>query len=1043
MNLKQILHGHAITLLEQKSTKAILSDAFNNDKPKINALMSAYDIGIVTIIQEHFPLGNLERSNAINKLIKQYSMLEDKATWAVDQWIDAVDGAVIREMQTIQEQLEKEKEEKDRSDNDDPWAAFDLPSSHDAPPAPTPIDFTDKSEQIDYYTNVRLDKVKGKIYIPCGVGNTDNGFYICGIEEKDCSAAPTVFALVYNYLTRNSCITPEDYPHYLSTVSTTFQLNYQHVFRLMMIILQLIKNGIIRSKLDLNYAGKDEELNIAIAIINDYVARFSRLMRVKKITLTKVPQSKNPIRISLDKKINGVYIEENKVPCNARELWYGEKINYQLDADILPDLEYILGEISPFDTFKEGQFIALKNMVGTNGHSICIMPTGSGKSLIFYLASLLQPLPMFILAPTEILIDDQIRNLKKFHHMDNVSHLKLTADNDFSKFEMRNSLLYLTPATFQNRHLLVKCRYINNGHTLVMNEKSRMLQEIKVAPGPSISYVVLDEVHCLSNWGHDFRPEYLMLSKFLNKFLDRVTFLGFTATANYTVVEDIQQQLKIPQQNIFSPIAFEKYNVSYHFQGLNSFDEMIEQVCEVVSSQIQRNERTLVFTKNDEISYQVAQAIGYEADVFQKDNTYAYHLFADEKCKVLVASEELGIGINLPNIQNIIHFGLPVSKNEFVQEIGRAGRANEAVNSYVFYLAPVPENVPTVLLKRELEIPNISQILNNIDNDYSDCYRKLNSNIASKEDLLDQIMQVYNEFEQTGRGLYVKKYPLATVEMVKKYIFMLYTIGYVNDWYSYAGNEHDGIVEIMIDVSSTNHDFYRNPANMLNRVKQRAVAYYETLGSNREQIVKTQRATDVPEAITVYVDWYYAKFLYHHKEMFLDFLDFAEANKDCDSEKVTEDIREYFTLPFIEIKSDEMYYSKLSLREIADKVAKGIGRNTLANVERINSNRYMYNLDCFLFLGNLKLYARFDKNRFERIIRNTAMNQKQELMDAISKVFIKPNTAGRFETIRCLSETATLFSGDPIRICNTLYQNADKDTVYYGMLASKLNKQFC
>lgn len=320
------------------------------------------------------------------------------------------------------------------------------------------------------------------------------------------------------------------------------------------------------------------------------------------------------------------------------------------------------------------------------------------------------------------------------------------------------------------------------------------------------------------------------------------------------------------------------------------------------------------------------------------------------------------------------------------------------MNSYVFYLAPVPENVPTVLLKRELEIPNISQILNNIDNDYSDCYRKLNSNIASKEDLLDQIMQVYNEFEQTGRGLYVKKYPLATVEMVKKYIFMLYTIGYVNDWYSYAGNEHDGIVEIMIDVSSTNHDFYRNPANMLNRVKQRAVAYYETLGSNREQIVKTQRATDVPEAITVYVDWYYAKFLYHHKEMFLDFLDFAEANKDCDSEKVTEDIREYFTLPFIEIKSDEMYYSKLSLREIADKVAKGIGRNTLANVERINSNRYMYNLDCFLFLGNLKLYARFDKNRFERIIRNTAMNQKQELMDAISKAFIKLNTAGRFET---------------------------------------------
>ncbi|HJJ89244.1 MAG TPA: helicase-related protein [Methanocorpusculum sp.] len=1007
--------------------------------PKINALMSAYDTGIVTTIQDHFPLGNLERVNAINKLIKQHSMLEDKASWAVDQWIDAVDSTVIREMQAAQEQLEKEK--KERTEN--LWEDLGLPSSHDELLEPTPIDFVGKSEQVDYYTNVRLDKTQGKIYIPCGVGNTDNGFYICGITEKECSDAPTVFALVYNYLIRNSCITPEDYPHYLNNVTTTFQVNYQHVFRLMMIVLQLIKNGVVGRKIALTYGGKDEELNIAIAIINDYVTRFSRLMRVKPIVLERVSQSKNPVMISLDKKINGVYIEENKTPCNARELWYGEKINYQLNTDILPELEYILGEISPFDTFKEGQFIALKNMMGTNGHSICIMPTGSGKSLIFYLASLLQPLPMFILAPTEILIDDQIRNLKKFHHMDNVSHLKLTADNDFSKFEMRNSLLYLTPATFQNRHLLVKCRYINNGHTLVMNEKSRMLQEIKVAPGPSISYVVLDEIHCLSNWGHDFRPEYLMLSKFLNKFLDRVTFLGFTATANYTVVEDIQQQLKIPQQNIFSPIAFEKYNVSYHFQGLQNFDEMIEKVCEIVSEQISRNERTLVFTKNDEVSFQVAQAIGYEADVFQKDNTHAYHLFADEKCKVLVASEELGIGINLPNIQNIIHFGLPVSKNEFVQEIGRAGRANEAINSYVFYLNPVPDNVPPILLKRELEIPDISRILNEIDNDYSDCYRKLNSNINSKEDLLEQIMQVYNEFEQKDQGLYVKKYPLATVEMVKKYIFMLYTIGYVNDWYSYSGNEHDGIIEIMVDVSSSNHDFYRIPANMLKRVKQRAVAYYEQLGSNREQIVKTQRVEDVPGAIKIYVDWYYAKFLYHHKEMFLDFLDFAEANKESDSEKVTEDIREYFTLPFIEIKSDEMYYSKLSLKEIADKVAQGIGRNTLANVERINSNRYMYNLDCFLFLGNLKLYSRFDKSRFERIIRNTPAKQNQELMDSISKVFVKLNTAGRFETIRCLSETVTLYGGDPVKICNDLYENADKDTVYYGMLASRLNRQFC
>lgn len=276
MNLKQILRGHAITLLERTSTKAILSDVFSNDIPKINALMSAYDIGIVTTIQEHFPLGNLERSNTINKLIKQHSMLEDKATWAVDQWIDAIDSAVIREMQAEHEQREKEKAEKLLKD---PWEDLELPSSHDVSPEPVPIDIANRSDLVDYYTNVHLDKVKGKIFIPCGVGNTDNGFYICGINEVECSSAPTVFALVYNYLTRNSCITSEDYPHYLNSVSTTYQLNYQNVYRLMIIILQLIKNGAVSRKLNIKYDGKDEELNIAIAILNDYVARFSRIMR--------------------------------------------------------------------------------------------------------------------------------------------------------------------------------------------------------------------------------------------------------------------------------------------------------------------------------------------------------------------------------------------------------------------------------------------------------------------------------------------------------------------------------------------------------------------------------------------------------------------------------------------------------------------------------------------------------------------------------------------------------------------------------------------
>ena len=99
MNLNGILQGRAVALLERQSTKALLSDAYNNNIPQVNALMSAYDVGIITTILTSFPIQSLDRSNTINKLIKQHSLLEDKATWAVDQWIAAIDATLIKEIQ--------------------------------------------------------------------------------------------------------------------------------------------------------------------------------------------------------------------------------------------------------------------------------------------------------------------------------------------------------------------------------------------------------------------------------------------------------------------------------------------------------------------------------------------------------------------------------------------------------------------------------------------------------------------------------------------------------------------------------------------------------------------------------------------------------------------------------------------------------------------------------------------------------------------------------------------------------------------------------
>ena len=677
MDFSKIFIGHAENLIDRSKTKALLGDMLQNDMTQVYALMSAYDLDIVSIVETNGSLDAIEKSALVDRLVKRFSMIERTAEWSIETWIKILTPKLMQELSDKKSGILREKEQ----------LAMELLSmTEDLPNDNTNYEtaFVSKDDISNYHTNVSLIKRDGKIFVPCGFGNTDNGFFIYGITETGIPTSTrtgNVYALVYNYLTRNSRMTFDDIPKYFETIHTPFQLDYQRVFRLSIIVLQMIKNDFYHSNgaLNINYSNADE-INLAIGLINHYSKLFAHLIGINIPSLKIVPKP-NAINVSIDNKIKGIYIEENNTPCNAREIWFGQKISYRLNEDIhLNDLEYILSEISDFEYFKEGQFEALQNMLSTNEHSICIMPTGSGKSLIFYMASLLQPLPVFVLSPTDILIEDQIRNLKKFHHIDNVSHLKLTEDNDFSKFTICNSLMYLTPTTFQNRHLLVKCRHINNGTDLNPPYNKR------ISYGSQISYVVLDEIHCLSNWGHDFRPEYLMLSHYLAKFLDKTTFLGFTATANYTVVEDIQRQLKIPEKNIFSPIELRKDNISYDFRTLKTTNAMYDEVAAIADELLAKNERTIIFTKNDDVALKVAERIGYEADVFLRDNTSAYHLFADGTCKMLVASEDLGIGINLPNIQNVIHFGLPVSKNEYVQEIGRAGRANESVKSYILYL---------------------------------------------------------------------------------------------------------------------------------------------------------------------------------------------------------------------------------------------------------------------------------------------------------------------------------------------------------------------
>lgn len=1047
MSLKDYFLNNPSLLLSEKKLRALLGDVYMNDQLSINLLMSAFSIGIIPEMRNAYPVDQFMITRWTKKLISDFGISSEKARWAVDIWISSVDQELFLQLDAAEELLRldqdeilKKQEEEARIQAEEKRARLEAEEqAREEKRRSTPdLRLKTREDYSDYYINPTLNESDEYIYIPCGFGQGDNGFLIYGIKkELVCTHKDAnVFALVYNYLIRSSTIDKDSIPFFLQRIETVYEMDFQSIYRLAVTLLQMIRHNCVDDILALNYRDDKESLQYAVKMINNYAALFCRLIGIPEVRLhVRIDKAGIPLSLHGD---NGVYVKDNPhAVSNARELWYGRRINYHLTKENLPDLEYILHEISDFDGFKEGQFSALCDMLACKNHSVCIMPTGSGKSLIYYLASLLQPLPLFIVSPTEILIQDQIRNLKEFHKMDNVAHLQLTGENSFAKWDICNSLNYLTPMTFQNRNLLIKFRYLNAGTKLFD------MREERIAQGALVSYIVLDEIHCLSNWGHDFRPEYLMLSKYLNKFFTNIPFWGFTATANYTVVEDVQKQLNIPQNNFFSPIAFERFNVSYDFRVLHTEEEMLREIAAITAPLINRNERTIVFTKSDSISEKVADAIGWEADIFNKENPSAYYHFASGKSKILVASDELGVGINLPNIRNIIHFGLPLSKNEYVQEIGRAGRANENVKSFILYLDPSLDNVPDNLLKRNTPIQSLPILLEGYENDYTDVYQKISNGAISDNELYEQLMQVYHDLRQRGQVLVVNSYPYDILEKAKQQLYMLYLTGYITDWYTYSQSRDRNGVDILVDICSTAPDGVSNPFDALNRMKERLRSYFDFMGNNRESIAKVERAKTPEEIIRVYVKWYFERYLYHHNEEFLDFFEFVSENATCDRDKITEEIKDYFVLPFAKIKSDEALYAELTLKEIIAKTSLGISKSTLVNLERINSSRYSYKLDVALFCGQLRMNDYFDANRLERIISRLPNDDEFILItNVLTALYPLCNAETKLRILNYMERKATFLRTSYMDFLKKAYANGEKDAVYYGIMANKLNKQF-
>jgi len=332
-------------------------------------------------------------------------------------------------------------------------------------------------------------------------------------------------------------------------------------------------------------------------------------------------------------------------------------------------LEQALKHYFGYDTFRPGQRQIVEQAL-QNRDLMIVMPTGGGKSLCFQLPALLKPGLTVVVSPLIALMQDQVEALRANRigatFLNSSLNVKAVRDREQDILERKIKLLYVAPERLLSERFLP------------------FLDLVQEKIG--ICAFAIDEAHCVSEWGHDFRPEYRQL-RLLRQRYPSVPTLALTATATDRVRQDIIQQLALTQPNIHLA-SFNRPNLYYEVQPKqkNSYNQLLQLIRKTEGSGIVY---CLSRRKVDEITSKLQQdkiaALPYHAGLSDEERAQNQTRFIRDDVKVMVATIAFGMGINKPDVRFVIHHDLPRSLESYYQESGRAGRDGEPAHCTVFF----------------------------------------------------------------------------------------------------------------------------------------------------------------------------------------------------------------------------------------------------------------------------------------------------------------------------------------------------------------------
>lgn len=294
-----------------------------------------------------------------------------------------------------------------------------------------------------------------------------------------------------------------------------------------------------------------------------------------------------------------------------------------------------------------------------------LMPTGGGKSITFQVAALSKPGLCIVVTPLIALMKDQVDNLKRR----NIKAVAVYSGMTNAEIEL----------AFNN------CILGDYKFLYVSPERLKTQIFISVVTQMKVNLLAVDESHCISQWGYDFRPSYMEIAN-IREILPKVPILALTATATPDVVDDIQEKLKFKEKNVFSK-SFARKNLTYNVFEKNDKIGALLQICENTKGTGIVYVGTRKETK--EIAY-VLQQKGFIADFYHGGLDSATRVKKQEMWmktpnEVMVSTNAFGMGIDKPDVRFVVHLHIPESLEAYFQEAGRAGRDEKESQAYLFY----------------------------------------------------------------------------------------------------------------------------------------------------------------------------------------------------------------------------------------------------------------------------------------------------------------------------------------------------------------------